>query len=90
MSCTAQGGCNPAVQLQLLLPAIVGAGLSGLYSAIYGLEFDMFAQLLTFDPHTTAAHADAFGNFGTFRRVPSNRFIIYDSKEKVLYCAPTQ
>ena len=48
----------------------------------------MFAQLLTFDPHTTAAHADAFGNFRTFRRVPSNRYIIYDSKEKVLYYAP--
>ena len=42
------------MQFQLsnwLLPAIVGSGLSGLYSAIYGLEFDMFAQLLTFDPH---------------------------------------
>ena len=48
----------------------------------------MFAQLLTFDPHTTAAHADAFGNFRTFRRVPSNRYIIYDSREEVLYYAP--
>ena len=41
-----------------------------------------------FWPTATAAHADAFGNFRTFRRVPSNRYIIYDSKEKVLYYAP--
>ena len=39
-------------------------------------------------PTATAAHADAFGNFRTFRRVPSIRYIIYDSKEKVLYYAP--
>ena len=42
-----QSSCPaPAVFL-----AIVGQGL---YSAIYGLEFDMFAQLLTFDPRTNS------------------------------------
>ena len=33
-------------------PRYCWSGLSGLYSAIYGLEFDMFAQLLTFDPRS--------------------------------------